>query len=49
VLIDESKIQIKKQEIQEVRKEEAETTEMVVNVQKVIEDTAQNIERQNER
>ena len=49
VLINPSKIETKKQTIQTLRKEETETVTESVNVQKIIEDTAKNIERQNER
>jgi hypothetical protein len=48
-LINPSKIETKKQTIQTLRKEETETVTESVNVQKIIEDTAKNIERQNER
>ena len=49
LLIDKTKIQTKKQEIQPLTKEEWKTAEETVNVQKIIEDTAKHIERQNER
>ena len=49
VLIDKSKIQEKEQKIQPLSIEESETAEESINLEKIIEDTAKEIERQNER
>jgi hypothetical protein len=48
-LVDKTKIHPKKQEIQSLFTEESEVVDEIVNVQKIIEDTAKDIERQNER
>lgn len=49
ILVDKTKIHPKKQEIQSLFTEESEVVDEIVNVQKIIEDTAKDIERQNER
>ena len=49
LLINKNKIQNKKQKILPITKEESNTAEETLNIQKIVEDTAKNIERQNER